>query len=92
MRDFLLEEYKALNEALHINEDTGEKRLTFYISLVTAVLAAVVVGFSKLDEIPDELEHGVHMLMVFALIGLTFIGAIVFRRMKKHNPNNCKHS
>jgi len=42
-QDFLLAEYQQYSEAFWRNEEAGERRVTFFITLATAVIAALVV-------------------------------------------------
>ena len=42
-RDFLLNEHRYFAESFWKNEETGEKRVTFFITLITAVISALVV-------------------------------------------------
>lgn len=40
--EFLLTEHKLIQESFWRNEESGEKRVNFFITLVTAVIAALV--------------------------------------------------
>lgn len=85
MKDFLLEEYKALTESMHINEEVGEKRLTFFITLLAGVLAGIITLLTEFNRIPGEYIYAVKFLLVGSLIGMILIGHIIENRMKKRN-------
>ena len=95
IKEFLLEEYKALTETLQINEETGERRLTFFYTVCVAVLGAVIVFLAKMGpfdrltgEINNKPKHDLNIVEVVILIflfGLFVIGLIVRRRLKARN-------
>jgi len=85
MKEFLTEEYKALTESLHINEETGEKRLTFYTTLVTGVLAGIIALLSNFETIPLYLHDAIAFLVIMTLLSLSMVGWITWLRLKKRN-------
>lgn len=85
MKEFLLEEYRSLTESLHINEEVGEKRLTFFITLVSGVMAGIVTLLTNFDEIPFEFMYAVVFLVIGTLVAILVVGRIIYFRMKKRN-------
>lgn len=86
VKDFLIEEYKALNDALHITEERGEKRLEFFVTLSTLVVGAIGYSINELYEKQNqEILNAVFLLSVYLLSGLILIGFIVIRRIRKRN-------
>lgn len=82
--DFLLAEYKELNNTLHINEERGEKRLEFFVTLSSVILGAVGLFLKELDRFASYLP------LLFAIILLLFTGLIVIgyitqQRLRKRN-------
>ena len=71
---FLLEEYRHFANSFWRNEEVGEKRVNFFITLVTAVMAGLVALATKT-------EVYVYPIAVFALAGLLFFGRTTLRRM-----------
>jgi hypothetical protein len=47
--ELLLAEYEQYSEAFWKNEEGGEKRITFFISLTTAIIAAIVALRTKVE-------------------------------------------
>ncbi|MGZ8557991.1 MAG: NUDIX hydrolase [Chitinophagaceae bacterium] len=96
-REFLLEEYKALNESMHKSEETGENRLTFFYTFSTAILGAVLLFLPKtftvesltgnINNEPTDKINIVHILILFSLLSLFVIGLIIQRRLEKRNWN-----
>lgn len=72
--NFLLEEYRHFTNSFWRNEEVGEKRVNFFITLVTAVMAGLVALATKT-------EVYVYPIAVFALAGLLFFGRITLKRM-----------
>jgi len=81
--DFLLEEYKNLAVSFWKNEETGEKRVNFFITLVTAVIAALIAlatndkGYLPRETIP--------LITIFSLVGLLLFGIFTLLRMIRRN-------
>jgi hypothetical protein len=84
--DFLFEEYREVNNTIHINEERGEKRLEFFIGLSTIVLGALGLlvkefeGLSKSGFLPL-----VYIVVIMLLGGLILIGINIMNRLKKRN-------
>lgn len=83
--EFLLEEYKELNNTLHINEERGEKRLEFFVTISTIVLGATGFIITKFGEIKDEFKLLLNLVLIFLLAGLIIVGIITQKRLKKRN-------
>ncbi|KPL26210.1 MAG: hypothetical protein AMS23_02615 [Bacteroides sp. SM1_62] len=82
-KDFLLAEYNHFAESFWRNEEVGEKRVNFFITLVTAVLAAIVALATKDG---DFLTTGVICpIAIFALLLLLLFGRVILKRMIKRN-------
>lgn len=81
--NFLIEEYKNLANSFWKNEETGEKRVHFFITLVTAVIGALVAlatsdkGYLDNETIP--------LIAIFSLVGLLFFGTFTLLRMIRRN-------
>src|SRR5688572_22840156 len=92
-KDFLLEEYKAFTESMHRSEETGESRLTFFYTLSTAILGAVLFFLPKtftaesltgnINNQPNSKIDIIHVLIVVFLLSLLLIGVIIQRRLEK---------
>jgi bis(5'-nucleosidyl)-tetraphosphatase len=82
-KEFLLEEYKYLCDSFWKNEETGEKRVQFFITLVTAVLAALATLFPKAIE--KDCINDVLGIILFTLVALIIFGVITLLRIAKRN-------
>lgn len=81
--DFLLAEYGYLGDCFWRNEETGEKRVNFFITLVTAAIAALVaLATSKEGNLR---EANVYFITVFALLALLSFGIVTLLRMIRRN-------
>jgi hypothetical protein len=76
----LRDELKYWGDAFWRNEEAGEKRVTFYITLVTAVLAALV-ALSKLEDRFILLEFGLFVLVVVWIFGFLTMLRMVRRNL-----------
>ncbi|UCE06820.1 MAG: DUF4040 domain-containing protein [bacterium] len=81
--DFLLEEYKYLADSFWKNEETGDKRVNFFITLVTAVIAALV-ALATSDKGYLEQET-IRLLTIFSLVSLLSFGIFTLLRMIRRN-------
>jgi putative (di)nucleoside polyphosphate hydrolase len=79
--ELLLAEYEQYSEAFWKNEEGGEKRITFFISLTTAIIAAIVALRTKV-EIPRE---EVRSVATAALAGVLIFGVATFLRILQRN-------
>ncbi len=80
--DFLLAEHKFFTDSFWRNEETGEKRVEFFITLATAVIGALVALATSQPNLPPE---AIYAVIVFALAGLLGFGIVTLRRVIKRN-------
>ncbi len=80
--DFLLAEYQNIANSFWQNEETGEKRVEFFITLATAVIGALVALATSQPNLPPE---AIYAVIVFALAGLLGFGIVTLRRVIKRN-------
>jgi hypothetical protein len=80
--EFLLAEHRYLADSFWRNEETGEKRVNFFITLVTAVLAALVALASNRGSLSSE---QISRFAFAACLGLLVVGVLTFRRLLKRN-------
>ena len=74
----LFEEYRRFTEAFWRNEEAGERRVTFFITLTTAIIAAIVALRTSDVGIPDR---EIRLLTSGALLGTVLFGLATFLRM-----------
>jgi hypothetical protein len=74
----LLAEYRVYSEAFWRNEEAGERRVTFFITLATAIIAAIVALLTSKEQIPAELTR---QIALAALLGVVMFGLATFLRM-----------
>lgn len=69
---FLLEEYGKLSDAFLSNEELGERRLNFFVSLTTAVIAALAAlwGSDVIMVHPAFVLISLSVLFLFGLVTL----------------------
>ncbi len=71
-----------MGESLWKNEETGENRVKFFITLVTAVLAALVA----LAKAKNGLDDGIlAQVSIYAIFALLFFGIVTLYRMMIRN-------
>lgn len=81
--DFLLAEHQYLGDCFWRNEEIGERRVNFFITLVTAAIAALVaLATSKEGNLRKD---DVYFLTVFALLALLSFGIVTLLRMIHRN-------
>lgn len=80
-KDLLLADLEHFGESLWRNEELGEKRLTFFVTLVTAVSA----GLTALAAIEDVAFAEVRAAAGIALLVLLVLGLVTYLRMLKRN-------
>ncbi len=78
--EFLMEEYRFFTQSFWKNEELGERRVTFFITLTTAVLAAVVA----LTEIGST-AISVKQVATGALAALFAFGVVTYFRIRQRN-------
>lgn len=83
--EFLIEEYKEFSNTLHINEERGEKRIEFFLTLSTAVLGAIGFFIKEFSCIEARFLNIIYLIIIFFLIGLIAIGIIIQKRLSKRN-------
>lgn len=73
--DFLIAEYNQLSEAFLNNEELGERRVNFFITLTTAVIGAFVAIWKVSDVKVDKIFFlfGLFALLLFGIISLVRI-------------------
>ena len=80
---FLLAEQRQIQESFWRNEESGEKRVNFFITLVTAVLAALVaLATSKQGLIA---ANRLPLVVAYALLALLAFGLVTLLRMIRRN-------
>ncbi|MDX1477774.1 MAG: RNA pyrophosphohydrolase [Saprospiraceae bacterium] len=77
----LLAEYQHFSESLWRNEEIGEKRVSYFISLVTAVLTGLVA--IDVTNLGDKVDLP-SMILAFLTI-LLVVGILTFLRMLRRN-------
>lgn len=83
IKELLLEDYKYLQTSFWKNEETGETRVRFYITLVTAVLAAVATLLTKQPKLlSDDLVLYISITSLFTLL---LFGIVTLLRIIKRN-------
>jgi len=79
----LLAEYSHFSESFWKNEDVGEKRVDFFITLTTAIIAGVVAlitsGQTKFS------DADVRQMATGALLGTFLFGVVTFLRILQRN-------
>ena len=78
---FMLDQYKALSDSFWHNEESGERRVNFLITLATAVIAAIV-ALVKVEKL--ELESFL-LPSILAVMALLLLGIVTWRRMLMRN-------
>src|SRR5262252_7639975 len=82
-REFLLEDFRHFSESSWRNEDVGEKRFSFLVSLVTAVAGGLVaLRTADKNRIPPDEVIGITQA---AVAGLLVIGILNYLRMLHRN-------
>lgn len=79
--DFLIEEYKRFADAFWKNEEVGEKRLNYFITLTTAILGAVVTLITAKGDLLDISDLDAYRISTAALGGTFLFGLVTFFRM-----------
>jgi hypothetical protein len=81
-KELLLAEYRYLADSFWRNEEGGEKRVNFFITLVTAVLAALVALATRQGSLTGGQISGIAFA---ACLGLLAVGILTFRRLIRRN-------
>jgi undecaprenyl pyrophosphate phosphatase UppP len=78
-----LADYQYLCESFWRNEEIGETRVKFFITLVTAVLAALVaLAKSKNESVSNDV---IILIAIFAIFALFTVGIVILFRIIKRN-------
>lgn len=85
---FLLAEHQYFRESLRHNEEVGEKRVNYFISLTTAMITAFVAIMSF--DITFITIEQLLLITVVAMVGLLVIGWLTMLRILKRNKNTDK--
>lgn len=88
--EFLMAEYRVFAESFWRNEESGERRVNFLITLVTTVIAAAVALITQ----ADPSREGTLLAVLFALFGLLTFGIVTLLRMlrRNHVTDEYKHA
>jgi 8-oxo-dGTP pyrophosphatase MutT (NUDIX family) len=78
-KDFFLSEYKYLADSFWRNEEIGETRVKFLITLVTAIIAGLVA----LAESTQGVD--VFLIVLYSLFALMALGVVTLYRILKRN-------
>ena len=82
----LLQDLKYWSDSFWQNEEAGERRVDFYIKLVTAVMGGFVALYGYLHEKKDPDPAKVILEIVpGVLVGLLLLGIVTFLRMVRRN-------
>lgn len=79
--EFLLEEYRSHSAALHESETTGESRVNFFLTVSSAILAALLLGERSLFD-PAK---GVRVEVYLVLLALLLFGRLTLVRLIHRN-------
>ena len=82
-KELLFADYKYLTDSFWKNEETGETRVRFYITLVTAVLAAVATLLTKFDD--ALFDASILYVSIVAVSFLLVFGVVTLLRIIKRN-------
>lgn len=81
--NFLLAEYRYLGDCFWRNEEIGERRVNFFITLVTAAITALVTLVTTQQG--NSGKDNVYFIAVFALLALLSFGIVTLLRMIHRN-------
>jgi len=85
--NFLLEEYRYFSDWFKRSEETGEKRLNFFITLVTAIIAVIMALITSTTEFPEILSTYTPII-ISLLLSLLVLGILTFGRIIKRNKDS----
>jgi hypothetical protein len=91
----LLDDLKNWNESFWKNEEAGERRLNFYLTLVTAVMGGLVALYQYNVKEGGGMQVAVEVVERVApkaIVGLLVVGVITFMRMvhRDHTTDDYK--
>lgn len=79
-REFFLAELEHFEESIWRNEEVGEKRFNFFMTLVTAVAGGLIVLWTS-DKVSDDIGDRLPTLTWQACLALLLFGLVSYRRM-----------
>jgi ADP-ribose pyrophosphatase YjhB (NUDIX family) len=82
-KELLLADHKYLCDSFWNNEETGEKRVQFFITLVTAVLAAIATMLTMFGD--ENTNTFFTAIILFSLFALFSFGVVTLLRILKRN-------
>jgi ADP-ribose pyrophosphatase YjhB (NUDIX family) len=82
VKEFLLEEYRAVTDSLANSEQAGETRVNWLIGIVTAALGGLIALYSAERRMNIELLCGI---VIVSLTALLLFGIITLFRIMKRN-------
>lgn len=87
----LLAEYQHFSDFLARNEEIGEKRVTFFITLTTAIIAGIIT-LATADLPRSSIVQNARPIATVVLLGAIFFGLVTFARILKRNhvTDECK--
>jgi hypothetical protein len=85
LKDLLLADHAYFREALWRNEETGERRLQFFVGLVTAVLASVAALATAEKGAFRDRPDRVAAVILGACLLLLVVGVATLGRMQKRD-------
>ncbi|MEW5719784.1 MAG: hypothetical protein AB1817_14230, partial [Chloroflexota bacterium] len=66
--EFMLAEYRYFADGFWRNEEAGERRVNFFITLVTAVISALVALATRANYLLSGTEYVIVVFALFALL------------------------
>lgn len=89
-REIMLKDLEMMEESIRHNEDTGEKRFNFFITVVTAVVAGLVALWTQ-DHADAAMPAYVEQVTRLASFAMLAFGLISFRRMMHRDAVTAKY-
>lgn len=91
--EFLIADLNHFGESLWRNEEIGEKRFEFFLTLVTAVIAGLVVLYTKKNNINID-DESLKTIMNGTISMLLVFGLMTYLRMLQRNriTDDYKHT
>lgn len=80
--DLLIADLEHFGDSLWRNEEVGEKRFSFFIALVTAVIGGLVALVTSANSPPPEMMKDIEGIVLFALL---IFGLLTYLRMVQRN-------
>ncbi len=81
--DFLLAEYQHFSESFWRNEERGEKIVSFFITITTAIISGIIILVtSEHGKVSDNI---IKVIAVAALFATLMLGLVTFIRIIKRN-------